>query len=136
MEEHDFLERLQGALTPDIRILKVYPPQTKFTELASCTYTVELEEPIQEEFLHELLSDSIVVSKHGKKGEVSVDIRPMILSAEPSGNLLKLHLTAGQTDFLNPDYVMKAIMEKSGGKYSFYRVTRTGCFRADGKIFL
>ncbi|MBO4356348.1 MAG: DUF2344 domain-containing protein [Clostridia bacterium] len=135
MEEKDFIERLSGALTSDVSIMDVYVPSTKLTDIAFSSYVVSSDVPFESRDVEELMKAPIIVSKHGKKGNIDTDIRPMIDSIEIVDGTLHLMLTASQEKYLNPEYVMKGLNAATDNRYDFYRITRTGVFFSDKTPF-
>mgnify|MGYP004554740913 CR=1 FL=1 len=135
MEEDDFCLRLGNALTDDIGIIRVYNPTTKFTSLAWSDYTVTAEHPFVTDELDGIFSKPMIVEKHGKKGNVETDIQPLVKTYSAEADRLFLTLSASQSAFLNPEYVMKAINAATDNRYSFYSIVRTSVYDADMKLF-
>lgn len=135
-DENELRERLSAALTPDLKIKDIYVPTEKFTALAYSGYTVSAECDFDENELRAIMSEPMIVKKHGKKGDVETDIAPMIKDWSVDGNRLHLILSAAQSAYLNPEYVMRAINAKTDGKYDFYSILRTNIYREDMTEFV
>lgn len=135
MEEREFKERLTSALTGDITIDAVYVPHTKLIDVAYSSYDVRCDPPMDEDTLESVRANPMVVQKHSKKGEIEVDVRDQIREAKVEDGVLKLILSASQGNFLNPEYVMKAVNAATGDRYEDYRITRTAILRDDLTVF-
>lgn len=135
-DELELMERLSAALTPDLEISRIYTPTEKFTCLAYSGYTVTAEQDFDEKELASIMSEPMIVKKHGKKGDVETDIAPMIKSWSVERNKLHLVLSAAQSAYLNPEYVMRAINAKTGDRYDFYSILRTNIYREDMTRFV
>ncbi len=135
MDEKKFVEALSNSVTGDIRIKKVYNPTTKFTELCWSEYEITAENDFDSSEIEEMMSSPMIVKKHGKKGDVDTDIRPMIKEFHASGNKLNLILSASQGNYLNPEYFMKALNAETGDKYPFYSIIRVNIYREDMTVF-
>ena len=135
MEEKEFVERLSGALTSDIGILHVYSPKSKFTDIGFSSYTVDSETGFEQSDVDALLAGPIIVSKHGKKGDVDTDIRLMIDDVSVKDGKLFMMLSASQDNYLNPEYVLKALNSLTSNKYDLYHILRTGVFFSDKTLF-
>ncbi|MBE6631215.1 MAG: DUF2344 domain-containing protein [Ruminococcaceae bacterium] len=131
MFNEEIKDRLNGALSSDIRIKEVYVPSTKFTSVAWSSYEIVFFDgkKVSDIYLEE--GKELVISRKTKSGEVTSDISPMIkkLSVfEKDGRAaINCVLAAGQNNYLNPEYVAKA----AGG--TDYDILRTGVFLEDGE---
>ena len=152
MAEAELLERLNKNLTDEMQVLEVYYPETKLTELKWFSYTVtlalkEMNSDIAEKIEALLNSESVIVEKKSKPGEAakSFDIAPLIKSANAvyNGEEIKLSLTlsADQSTFLNPEYIIRALKkhlsllmaEKLTDEY--YTVMRNSAYTQDMSLF-
>ena len=70
------------------------------------------------DFLDEFLKqESIPVTKKTKKGERTLDIRPLIYSYSIDGEKLSVMVSAGSEENLRPELIMSACMEYRGLAY-------------------
>ena len=112
-------DSLNATLPDDLRILDVYEPSAKFSDIEFSSYTVRIEEEeINDAKLEEcrrvLSSSPLVVLKRTKSGEKDTDISPMIrafcVQGEEKEIVLSMTLTASSASFLNPEYVITALL--------------------------
>ena len=85
MEESEFISRLQGALTDDIKILRAYKGERKFTELRYAEYEITLEDGVGEDELAAALSKPMIITRRTKSGERQDDVSKLVIS-DTSGN--------------------------------------------------
>lgn len=114
MEKEDFISRLRGALTDDIKILDAYAPQGKFTDLQYARYEITFEEELPDIDTDKLLCEPMVITKHSKKGEKEEDIAPLIKSVTVDGDKIVGVFSAAQSSFLGPDNFVKGLSAKLG----------------------
>lgn len=118
------LERINRNSTEELKALIAYYPSSKMTELKWFSYTVRIKTDGADEALAELcqktlLGDKLEIEKKTKSKElVLTDIRPLIKSAKAqlcSGEIvISCVLSADQSCFLNPEYVVKALRRNAG----------------------
>lgn len=140
----DAMARLNANMTDEMQIFEAYYPDSKFTDLKWMSYRITVSSPCDidnmvAECNRVLSADSIEVEK--KNSDKTVDIRPLIKSAEASvagDNILILAtLSADPSAFLNPEYVIKALRDKCGLLSSpdlmseHYEIMRTGAYFDD-----
>ncbi len=139
--------RLNANMTSEMQVLDAYYADTPLTDLKWFAYdiritTVGASVELAESCERTLLADRVEVEKKKKSGEYAlVDIRPLIRSAkvELVGEelVIRAELSADQSAFLNPEYVIKALTEKLGilscGDLvqEYYSVMRLGAYRDD-----
>lgn len=144
-------DALNNGLPNDLRVSEVYYPKTKLKEIASAVYEVTLHLQNASEKLAQTLHTALqarplTVFKHTKAGDRDVDVSGAIIEASAaylpdSGEIrLLLHLRAEGGSFLNPDYIMRYIKEKTGvltgdPKKEWYTVLRSHIFDKDGVDF-
>lgn len=123
MAPEEIMTRLNQNLTEEMRVTEVYYPETKLTDLRWLEYEINIKTGGDLKVLLEscnrcLSNDEIKVIKRSKKGETLTDIRPLIKSSELSvcdGKLkLVAILSADQSQFLNPEYLITALKSESG----------------------
>ncbi len=113
-------EKLNKNMTSEMQVTEAYYPDSKFTELAWLSYTILIKTASPSKALAErcrdvLCGESVEVLKKTKSGEKTVDIRPLIKSAnaELDGEMIKISaiLSADPSSFLNPEYIITALKE-------------------------
>ena len=144
LTEDDFpleevIHRLNEATVPGIVFLKAAEPVKPTKDIVFAEYELTFEsgkESLTQEVAAFLKSDSVLCSKKGKKGKIrEFDLIPLIKSAEVSGDVLRLVLTAGNENNLNPTLVLSTFFENSGKEPVFYRVRRKMLFDAEFQPF-
>ena len=106
------LEKLNAALVPGIKVLRVYDDGLKIKHLSllECKVFFEYDAGVPEDAVAKIrdlfAKDSLLVEKHGKNGVVQQDIIPMIrrmVVSQADGNTIQLHgLVCCQNPTLNP----------------------------------
>ncbi|MCD8312037.1 MAG: TIGR03936 family radical SAM-associated protein [Firmicutes bacterium] len=148
-------EALTREAPPEIEILEVYVPSTKFRDIAYaeyridfCSKTLASDAPLA---AADAMSQPLTVMKRSKRGESECDIREYIKKIEmicfdeiEDGHKrlsLSVTLSADPEMYLNPEYVVTALKDKIGygddiapGE-DFYDIMRLRIFGADGGIF-
>ncbi len=117
--------QLNAELTDEMQVSEVYIPKTAFSDIAWGTYQMTIKTPgdpveiassINSIFAPD--AEPIVMTKRSKSGDKEVNILPMIHSvkAVAADGLIKLRATlrAGNTENLNPEYLIKAMRDKLG----------------------
>lgn len=146
------LERINRNTTEELKALSAYYPDSKMTELKWFSYTVKIKTDSANKALAELcqkalLADKLEVEKKTKSKElVLTDIRPLIKSASAefcNGEILiYCTLSADQSCFLNPEYVVKALKRNVGILSSgnlvneYYSIMRNSAYFSDMREFL
>ena len=119
----DAMARLNANMTDEMQAFEAYYPETKFTEMKWLEYEIVLgttgaSEELAAKCESILNADSLEILKSTKSGEKITDIKPLIRSAvaKYSDGEIKINcvLSADQSSFLNPEYVVKALKEKAG----------------------
>ena len=143
-------DALNETLPDELNVFDAYEPSSKFSDIEFSSYTVRIEEEnLSEEKLSAcrrvLSSSPLVVLKRTKSGEKDTDISPMIrdLSLAGEGNTLSLSmvLTASSASFLNPEYVVSAllsagVLEDVPKIEREYSIMRENLFDKDMKRFV
>ena len=151
MSETEVLSRLNKNLTDEMQAIEAYYPEAKLTDLKWLSYTMKIKtNDVSEKLVRDvescLLSDSLTVEKKSKSGDgARIDIRPLIKSASAvlDGELIVINcvLSADQSAFLNPEYVIKALKEECGILSDpcivneYYSIMRENAYRADMSEF-
>ena len=138
--------RLNRNMTENMQISEVYYPETKLTDLKWLYYTICIKTEGATKDLEkkcgDLLSAPVIqVEKSTKSGDKIVDIRPLIKSASVtlSEDIIRINctLSADQSEFLNPEYIIKALKSATGILSAkditkeYYTVMRESAYTAD-----
>lgn len=116
---NEIKERLNHQLTDEMYVLEAYYPSTKFSDISFAEYDITISSTLVDANSYKrvlsLFNSPIIMSKKSKSGEKDVDITGFIkkMDATSSDGTLKINtvLSAGSTDNLNPEYIVKAIKE-------------------------
>lgn len=147
-------KQLNAELTDEMRVSEVYIPKTAFSDIAWGVYEILLgtgadaaNATSTAEAIHAYIHGEdtpILMMKRSKSGEKEVDIRPAIhdlkATADRDGVIhIRTTLRAGQTENLNPEYLVKALRDRlgilpEGGDPAthWYRILRIGFYDAKG----
>ncbi len=147
------LELLNAELTEELCATEVYLPETKFSDIASADYEIEIKtdgaSSAKASDIERILTTSpLTVTKKTKAGdgEKKIDIVPMIMRlrvsySESEGTIkIAARLPAGNNESLNPDLLVCALKEKSAvlagnPAFEWYTIMRTMLYDAGGKEF-
>ena len=145
VEHGAVLERLNASLPPGLRAVRAGEPLMDAATIAWADYEIRLDYPPEsiqkqtdklERFFRE---PSIEVAKKTKKGEKTVDLKPLsalLGLAEEAGTLvLKLRLASGNTVNINPTLFLKAFSDWSGAEPERSRIVRTAIYNKDLQLF-
>lgn len=136
--------QLNAELTSEMQVSEVYIPTTAFSDIAWGTYQMTVKTPgdpvnnaaaINRIFAPD--AEPIIMTKRSKSGDKEVNILPMIHSvkAVAADGLIKIRATlrAGNTENLNPEYLIKAMRDQLGilpedgsTEEVWYRILRIG----------
>ena len=140
--------RLNAQLTDELCVLDVYEAKEKLTAVRWASYHYEIEPHGDAEKLfteiREIFRSPVVMKKKTKSGEKELDIMPLVrslsVSFDPESGRIEMEalLSAAGESYLNPEYLITAIKEKTGflsGDLSAesYRIIRTDLYLEDGK---
>ena len=136
---------LNLEVTEELRILDVYLPTTKFSDIVWASYEIEIHEKgitnFSETIQKIVETDHIMAMKKTKSGEKEVDILPMIKSFLASADekseylSIKAVLNVGQDNYLNPELLIQVLKQKFSilsTDDSWYTVMRTATYFEDG----
>ena len=151
MDPAEVMERMNRQLTDELRVLEVYVPKTKFSDIAYAAYEYEIHIEGADSALAERMSAllhtaPLMMIKRTKSGEKEMDIIPQIRSADISydaeSNCIRIaaELSATTDHFLNPELVMSALIQHCGimqgdPMKEYYTIIRRRILTADGKDF-
>lgn len=145
-EDLDFIyvvDTLNKALPTGFRAICAYEPDSKFSDIAFAQYEIRIDDErltlslVQEVFE----SSTLEVMKKSKSGIKLTDIKPMIKSLDikfcGEEIILNAICSSCPLEYLNPDYLVKVIEEKTGldDGVKFKEVRRINVFDEDLKEF-
>ena len=149
MSPAEIMERLNGELTDELRIVDAYIPTTDFSEIAWATYDIKIktagaDENLVSEIKKTLSVSPLMLTKKTKAGEKEIDIIPMIRSTEVEleGGVITVHATlkANVGEFLNPEMLVSGLKARCGilsgnPMEEWYSIMRTSVRKADLTLF-
>lgn len=141
--------QLNAELTDEMQVSEVYIPTTSFSDIAWATYEITLatrgDATENAASVQAMFADGaapIVMSKRSKSGDKDIDILPLIRSLKATADChglvhIRATLRAGNTENLNPEYIIKAIRQGSdmlpdGDLDAWYRILRLGFHSEEG----
>ena len=143
--------QLNTVLTDEMQVSEVYIPQTSFMDIAWGAYRITLQTGKDARSLAESINayfnedtTPIMMLKRSKSGDKEVDIRPMVhelkASADVNGVIhMSAILSAGNTQNLNPEYIVKALRDRFGilhedsdPETEWYTILRIGFYSEEG----
>ena len=113
-------ELLNREVTDELRILDVYIPTAKFSDMVWADYNIEISNPNLEQGIAEKLNDAVkrnelMITKKTKSGEKEINIIPLIkeFSATFSTDEKKIFISAmlsiNPDNYLNPEHLLLAL---------------------------
>ena len=147
MTDGEVAARLNDEVTPEMRILAVYTPTRKFTDIAFAEYEYELVaagEDLAGRVRETLAANPLPLVKKGKSGERTVNLaalmRDCAVTPAPGGCHIRATLAAGQGEYLSPEALIGVLREKLGifcgdPTAEHYRILRRRVLTADGGDF-
>ena len=143
----EILRRMKKATVRELDFMSCYVPERKFTEIAAAGYAVRIEGktadfPTEAAVTALLTASPLLMTKRTKSGEKETDIVPQIfkvrVTAEPGALWLRLLLSAGDANTLNPELVVEAMRRNLGfpGENAEYSIVREYLADAAGKEFI
>ena len=142
-------EQLNRELTEEMQIVDAYEPKTTFMDVAWAKYELSLKfagaDAEMAEKLQSLFETApLYMTKKTKSGDKEIDIIPMIRkikvvhNADRAGEIrISAILSAGNTEHLNPEMLIKAAKERLGilsgnPTEESYTILRTHVYQKDG----
>ncbi|MBQ1232262.1 MAG: DUF2344 domain-containing protein, partial [Clostridia bacterium] len=140
---------LNNELTQEMQILEAYEPTTKFQDIAWAKYELCLRFPdasasVAQQLQSLYTTSPLLMTKKSKSGDREIDICTMIkkintvYNAEHPGEIrISTILSAGNTEHLNPELLIKAAKDQLGilckdPANESYTILRTHVYTADG----
>jgi radical SAM-linked protein len=140
----EIVNRMNKCLPRGIRVFNVTEPVMKAGKIAYASFTMNIGDDrtssnIVCSQIKELMSlDTIEIEKKSKKGMRLVDIKPAIKSYELTEHMdyaeLKIVLSAGSTENVNPNLLITALNNQFGVEYSI-DITRNDLYNSDMELF-
>ncbi len=145
----DIKELLNSELTDELCVLDVYYPQSKFADISSAEYNIELSSINASESLVEKIndffaSDEILMVKHTKSGEKEINIARLIHSFRAEYRqdgviAMNTKLSAG-TESLNPEFLINAlrkygVLAPASLTEESYSIVRTKVYNINGEEY-
>lgn len=137
-------ERLNRSLPEGISVVEVTEPVSKPAEIFQAEYEIRFDadvisaEVLQARMAEFFALEEIPVTKHTKKGDKVIDIKPAVLAqwVEENGNGLSLwlRLPAGESENINPSLLLDKMMENWEEK-PYFATIRHKIMDKDGKLF-
>jgi len=142
----DAINALNANMTLQMQAIEAYYPENKMTALRWLSYEISIntagaDEALAAKCKAALSEDSLPILKKTKSGETTVDIKPLVKSADVKldGGKIRINcvLSADASAFLNPEYIVKVLKEKCGILSSGdlvaenYSIMRTNAYRED-----
>ena len=137
--------QLNAELTGEMQVSEVYVPTTAFSDITWGAYRITLKTPGDPAEIANSINgmftpdaEPIIMTKRSKSGDKEVNILPMIhevkATADCNGFIqLRATLRAGNSENLNPEYLIKAMRDRLGilpedGAYDevWYKILRIG----------
>ena len=146
----DVKRRLNENLTDSMKVYDIYIPESSLSDIFYFRYRISLKcdegaEYAVEKIREFLEREEINILKKSKKGEITVNIRPLVrvhsLSTDGDLAILDLVLDGSQTSFLNPENLVKAIKENTDllpeqrFATEYYTVMKLDAYREDMSRF-
>lgn len=144
-------DQLNAVLTDEMQVSQVYVPTTSFMDIAWGSYRITLRTAGDPQALAAAMNayfnedtTPIMMMKRSKSGDKEVDIRPMVhdfkASADVNGLIhISTTLSAGNTQNLNPEYIVKALRDRLGilpedsdPASEWYSILRIGFYSEEG----
>lgn len=137
-------ELLNREVTDELRILDVYIPETKFSEIVWAAYEIELHEKEIAQKISTMKAvmqePSIMAVKKTKSGEKEIDIVPLIRdlqTASLSDDTVRIRavLSIGSDNYLNPELLLSVLKQRTdilASQETWYTIMRTETYLDDG----
>ena len=137
-------ESLGRNLPPEMKIIKAYEPESKFTDIKYAKYRTVLDYGTDNEkavsLANTMFKEKVEILKKTKSGEKMTDIAPLIKSVEAKNEyglcVIESVLCADSANYLNPFLLDTAINERLGKEYLHRKTVRVGVYTADLKEFV
>lgn len=125
----EVMDRLNAAVTDEMRILDVYPQDMKFSAIAWAEYRMDFAGDVSS--AADILDRPYMITKRSKSGDKEVDMVPYIRSCIFEGSTVRAVMAASSDNYCNPEYLAAAISQRTG--VVDYEILRTAVLLADGE---
>ena len=144
-------DQLNAELTDEMQVSEVYIPKTSFMDIAWGAYQITIQTSKDPQRLATDVNayfgedtTPILMMKRSKSGDKEVDIRPMVHDLRASADMnglvhIRATLRAGNTQNLNPEYIIKALRDRfdilpedSDPTTEWYSILRMGFYSEAG----
>ncbi len=141
----EIAKRVGAQFAPEMKVNGVWLPEYKFSQIGWAEYEIKLHTSRASENavmqISEMFKKPLVVLKKSKSGEKEVDISPLIKSCDVSLDgefiIMRAMLSCTSSDYLNPEYIIKAVADKLGIDFDnvaseYYSIMRLSVKLEDG----
>lgn len=142
----EMVEALNSVMAEGMEVLsyKALPDSAKnaMSLVAAADYLLQFREGYEPEdreawekaFLAFAAQPEIMVTKKTKKGEKTLDLRPLLYAVSTEGGQIYLTLSAGSADNIKPEFVMEAFYESQGQTMPpfAFQITRLEVYADEG----
>ncbi len=118
-----FLEKMNGAMPPEMRLTGAWAVDDRHPSLSSglqaAVYEIRLRDAAQAKILTEAVSrmmkqDKIPVSRKTKSGVNEVDMKPLIYSLQGEGQILRATLKLTEKESCKPVMILEGLKKAAG----------------------
>ncbi|MEG2584031.1 MAG: TIGR03936 family radical SAM-associated protein [Oscillospiraceae bacterium] len=127
VQNAEIMKKLNENLPMDMKVLGISDPVYKANDIVSAQYLIEIlsEKPLTDEIIRNFFgaSEIVITKKSKKKGEVSLNLLDFVKAWEVTKRdensekniiVLKIVLTAGNTQNVKPELLVKALEDFAG----------------------
>ena len=129
---------INAQLPSALQVVEIYPKGKEFHEIFTADYRYDFFDCTKEE-LEAALNGDLTIEKKSKKGMIMVDLKEKLrtysLVSMDKGVVLMIRMDAGQTSFVNPEHLVRAIEANMGRELMEYQIKKEACYLADGNVF-
>ena len=129
---------INAELPALLQVVEIYPKGKELHEVDTADYRFVFADCKKEE-LEAALSGSLAIEKKSKKGMITVDLKDKLRGYTvfeiDGGTVLTIRMDAGQTSFVNPEHLVRAIEANLNRELTEYTIMKETCYLADGSEF-
>lgn len=140
----EVMERLNRSLPEGISVVEVTEPVSKPAEIFQAEYEIRFDvDHVAADVLRARMEaffalERILVTKHTKKGDREIDVKPAVLAywmeERENGLSLWMRLPAGESENINPSLLLDKMMEQWEEK-PYFATIRHKIMDKDGNLF-
>lgn len=131
-------EAINAQLPALLQVVEIYPKGRELHEVATADYRFRFADCKKDE-LEAALSGSLEIEKKSKKGMIMVDLKERLrgytVYETAQGTELFIRMDAGQTSFVNPEHLVRAIEANLKRELIEYTIMKETCYLEDGTVF-